>query len=286
MFKGVTMNIMPGKYQKLMKLCGLTAAVSFFTGFGRAACPEYVSRVFSRDPSGESRPRYFVLPLRSVPTLTGGLLRVGIKISVSIFILLFSFNLPAEEGQKVSVKERIQQHYLKGKEYISKGDYLKANEEFKQAEGLLRGVQAPQRSEIAEIPAKLKVQESIPPEAKGILERIGKLRTVSNSAEIVKMYLELSEVMPDNPDVYYNLAVNYLRGSHYWRAHEALKEVIRLNPDDKDACYNLAVLNESYIGDKNLAVSYYKKYLELDPQAKDKSSVESWIESLQKRNDK
>ena len=56
------------------------------------------------------------------------------------FIFIISVTCRIAAGQPVSSQSPAQEsanHYEKGKQYLSEGNYLKANEEFKKAEALL-----------------------------------------------------------------------------------------------------------------------------------------------------
>ena len=91
------------------------------------------------------------------------------------------------------------------------------------------------------------------------------------------------ELKPGNANIRYNLALHYLKENRYWLTAQELIKVIKLNPNDCDAYYNLAVLNEIYFYDNNTAIEYYKKYLALSPNANDKEIVEIWIRQLKNK---
>ena len=104
-----------------------------------------------------------------------------------------------------------------------------------------------------------------------------------NSLPTIKTYLKLLRLYPDNADIHYNLAILYLKTVDYWDASRELMQAVRINPRDEDAWYNLAILYEIFLSNKKLAISSYRKYLKLDPKAKDRGLVKGWIRLLEKK---
>jgi len=80
---------------------------------------------------------------------------------------------------------------------------------------------------------------------------------------------------------YYNLAVAYSHAKFYDKAIEAYQQSITYSPNNADAYYNLGLLYENVLSDSRKAIKNYKKYLELNPKAQDKSEVEERIEQLE-----
>jgi len=192
-------------------------------------------------------------------------------------LLIFSLHLSAKDEETAkSLVEEAQRHYLKGKEYSLKGDYISANEEFRKAEDLLKKF-SPQEVSTSELKNQVPGEE----QASSLMKKAQTLALSNKTQEAIELYLELLRIFPDNPDIHYNLATQYLKSAKYEDASQAMMQVIKLNPKDKDAYYNLGILYELFLNDTNLAITYYKKYLELNPKAVDRKLVESWIESLQ-----
>jgi tetratricopeptide (TPR) repeat protein len=95
-------------------------------------------------------------------------------------------------------------------------------------------------------------------------------------------YLRAIEASPKDPNLYYNLGVEYLRSNHFSQAAQAFNQVIQLNPKDKDAYYNLGVLFESYFNNKNQAIIYHNQYHKLANKPEDASRVRNWIKEIKK----
>lgn len=199
-------------------------------------------------------------------------------------VLMVTLSLNAEniDSDNDSI-EQAEKHYLKGKEYSLGGDYEKANEEFKKAEEILAEEILTDASQDVSVHSADKDEQEA--RSRGVNALISSRVAIpaGNFKENIEAYLELSEAMPDNVNIHYNLAVEYIKGLHYWDAVQELNQVIRLDPKDKDAFYNLAVLNEIYLNDKKTAAKYYKKYLSIGLKTKDKRLVQDWIDVLESK---
>jgi tetratricopeptide (TPR) repeat protein len=112
---------------------------------------------------------------------------------------------------------KAKEYHLAGEQYLQEGNYTAADEAFKKAQQLLGQY------------VKTDIQ---PPVTQAqVLTKEGK------SEQPIAHYLKGLETNPKNPDLYYNLAVEYLKINGYKQAAEALKKVIKLNPRDGEAYY-------------------------------------------------
>ena len=191
-----------------------------------------------------------------------------------------------------SIVRKGEEHYNKGRKYSQEGNYYKANEEFKKAEELLaknkdsrgngNGFYAKSgRASDNKRTNKAGVNSKI----EDILRKAKNVSSNDNGNEAVKYYLELLTLVPGNPDVYYNLGVEYLKRRDYFDATQEFMQALKLNPKDADSCYNLAILYEVFMHDKGMASVYYKRYLKLRPDAPDNGVVRGWIDSLGSYNE-
>lgn len=78
----------------------------------------------------------------------------------------------------------------------------------------------------------------------------------------------------------YNLGVVYAQVGRYDEALEAYDQSVRSDPNNPDAHYNLGLLYEKVREDPEQAVRHYRRYLELNPAAKDRTEVQGWIDAL------
>jgi len=234
-----------------------------------------------------------------------------------LITLCLPLSLPAQEETTLTPEQKIQkaqEHYLKGKELIQAQDYQTADEEFKKAQRILESASPPTTTAEAQTSAVVVANENKAPSTK---EAIAQEATAVSSVPAVKevkppavsevssqakeldqkgqlepaisLYLKAIEQQPNNPNLHYNLAVEYLKTYNYSLAEEEFKRVIALNPKDKDAYYNLGVLYESYIIDKKQAIICYTQYLRLASRADDRNKVKAWIKQINqeitKKND-
>jgi len=101
--------------------------------------------------------------------------------------------------------------------------------------------------------------------------------------ESEEVYLKSIKARIKKADIYYNKAVEFIKNKQYQPAEEILEEVVKLNSRDKDAYYNLGVLNEAYLSNKKKALLYYQKFIELAPDSQDAKEVRGWIEEINKQ---
>jgi tetratricopeptide (TPR) repeat protein len=162
-------------------------------------------------------------------------------------------------------------YYALGRELMNKGDYAGADDAFRRAQALLAPVTpspvarttVPVSQAATDTRRKAQVPLVAPVEQQGIA-----------------YYSDAVKKNPRNADLYYNLAVEYIKQKQYPDAAITLKRVLYLNPKDKDACYNLGVLYENYLGDKREALQYYGLYVKYAPKAPDRWQVEAWVRQI------
>jgi tetratricopeptide (TPR) repeat protein len=65
-------------------------------------------------------------------------------------------------------------------------------------------------------------------------------------------------------------------------AIDEYEKALRLNPQDADTHYNLAIIYDEVSKNPKRAIEHYQKYLELKPDAADIDEVKDWITRLEK----
>lgn len=177
----------------------------------------------------------------------------------------------AAQGEvELSAEQKIKkakEYYLTGKQLIQQGNYSAADEEFKKAQQLLKESSSTATS---------KTQ----PALQSPVAKAWEVAKKGGLEEAILQYVKAISLEPQNPDLHYNLAIEYLKTNQFMKASEAFKRVIQLNPKDKDAYYNLGVLYESYFGDKKQAIAYYAKYIKLASRKEDTRQVKAWIRQI------
>ena len=194
-------------------------------------------------------------------------LRAGQRL-LTLFVLLILAGRACAQDQTIVERqkklEEAKKHYAQGQRLIKEGDYAAANTEFAKAELLLKEeallVQAPLPRETHAAPGDAAKKEQI--------ERA------------MRFYLDEIKKETNSPDFYYNLALEYLRKGQFMLAEEYFKLTLNVNPLDKDAAYNLGILYENYLNDKEKAIVFYQQYLNIAPDAPDAKEVRQWIKDI------
>jgi len=76
---------------------------------------------------------------------------------------------------------------------------------------------------------------------------------------------------------HYNQGFQYDYEGEYKQAIKEYQKALELMPNDPDLHYNMAIVYDDYINDKKNAIFHYRKYLELDPRSTDRVKVEGWL---------
>ncbi len=116
--------------------------------------------------------------------------------------------------------------------------------------------------------------------AKAEIMHKGQLQKETKKLEDEILLLE-SSVKKEKAAYYYNLAVAYARAKFYEEAVNAYEKSLGFTSNDPDTHYNLGLLYESIRENPAKALLHYRKYLELEPNAKDKQEVQAWIYNLE-----
>ncbi|MBU0503808.1 MAG: tetratricopeptide repeat protein [Candidatus Omnitrophota bacterium] len=216
------------------------------------------------------------------------IIRKPFVIFLGFFLFMFAGLVFAERVEiGLSKEEKVkkaQEYYSAGREMSKQGDYTQANEAFKKAQQLLGRVDPKSVAAIAAPVNNASMTQAALGEPPAAKKEIEPLIIRGSPEEMAIHYLRAIEKSPKDPNLYYNLGVEYLRSNRFSLAAEAFSQVIRLNPKDKDAYYNLGVLFESYFNNKNQALIFYGQYLKLTNNSEDASRVRSWIKQIKKES--
>ncbi|MFC1592401.1 tetratricopeptide repeat protein [Candidatus Omnitrophota bacterium] len=209
-------------------------------------------------------------------------------ILVTVFLTVSQVLCVSAQESEVSrsqLVEKSKQHYQEGEKLYAEGNYSGADEAFKKAQDLLDYIEPPElvveKQAAGSIPAGNNKDIAVEEEAR--VDYLKKALEFSNrgaSQKAIPNYLKAIESIPANADIYYNLAVEYLKTKQFDLAAEAFQQVIRLNPRDKDAHYNLGVLYEGDIKDLRQAKFHYSRYVKLAKKGSDVNEVRKWIRDI------
>ena len=89
------------------------------------------------------------------------------------------------------------------------------------------------------------------------------------------------KMMRENADMHYNLGTIFLNNKQFKEAINEYERVLELRPSDPDTHYNLGVLYDDYLRDREKALHHYQKYLAINPRSPDAKKIETYILSLE-----
>lgn len=205
---------------------------------------------------------------------------------ICLLTIVLQANVVAQEAvsAELSADQKIQkakEYHSAGKQFIQQGNYSAADREFKKAQQLLGSAEPKDTRRVSKQDTD-KVQSVSSGEVRSPAVKAWEAGRKGKSEEAILYYLEAIVLKPQNTSLHYNLAIEYLRTSQFKKASEAFKRVIQLNPKDKDAYYNLGVLYDVYLDDKEGALGFYNQYVKLADKTEDISLVKAWIRQIQK----
>jgi|GEM_PF-2045601 len=81
-------------------------------------------------------------------------------------------------------------------------------------------------------------------------------------------------------DMHYNMASVYAQVGRFRDAEREYLHALRLDPLDADVHYNLGILYDENLNDKQRAAMHYRRYLKLRPNGSDVDSVKNWLMNI------
>ncbi|MFU8780573.1 MAG: tetratricopeptide repeat protein [Kiritimatiellia bacterium] len=82
-------------------------------------------------------------------------------------------------------------------------------------------------------------------------------------------------------NMHYNMASVYARDGRFAEAEQEYLQALRLDPTDADIHYNLGILYDDELGQRDKAILHYRRYLQLNPHGVDADRVRSWLMRLE-----
>ncbi len=89
------------------------------------------------------------------------------------------------------------------------------------------------------------------------------------------------KMMRENAQMHYNLGTIFMQNKRYKESITEYEKALELMPNDPDTHYNLGVLYDDFMKDRNKALYHYQKYITVNPKAPDAKKVENYILSLE-----
>jgi tetratricopeptide (TPR) repeat protein len=206
------------------------------------------------------------------------------RLNKLVFAFLFSFYALAAAYPLTDAIISAEARYHQGQAFYAKGDYIEANEAFKAAESIIdaAGTAVDIAVPAAPIirPAKAApVHIDIP--RKDFSMTAKEAYSAGRFNDAIGLYKQALEKSPGDNNIKYNLAMAFLNNDDYQNAAYWLKEVVKNNSRDTDACYDLGVIYESFLPDYNQAVFYYRQFLKHAPSCPEADKVKEWIQYIE-----
>jgi len=148
----------------------------------------------------------------------------------------------------------------------------------------VRGELLDLRSALEEKDRELKARER---ELAGLKQELRRREHRLSKAERMTRVLESARGRVDRAadlemrDIHYNMAVVYAREGRVVEAEREYLRALDLDPYDADTHYNLGILYDDELGDKERAAMHYRKFLELRPDSPDIDQVRGWLMDLE-----
>lgn len=95
--------------------------------------------------------------------------------------------------------------------------------------------------------------------------------------KVKEVLAEKEELKVENGKLHYNLGNMLFKNGEYERAVYEYELALKLLPDDPDIFYNLAVLYDYYVKNSQKASYYYTEYLQKIPPSEDELSIKERI---------
>jgi tetratricopeptide (TPR) repeat protein len=93
--------------------------------------------------------------------------------------------------------------------------------------------------------------------------------------------LEKDEIVMEAAKLHYNIGNFYYRHQQYDFAAEEYRKSLLYAPDEADTHFNLAVVMDEHLRDRQTAVHHYKRYLALNPEDESAVDIEDRILNLE-----
>lgn len=97
--------------------------------------------------------------------------------------------------------------------------------------------------------------------------------------DVTGLAREHEQLVKEMADTHYNMGLVYVEKDDYVRASKEFEKTLELRPDDGDALYNLGLIYAEHLPDRERATACFRRYLQLNPQARDASWVKQYIAS-------
>jgi len=98
---------------------------------------------------------------------------------------------------------------------------------------------------------------------------------------VTSMAREHQRLLHDLADTHYNMGVLFAKKRDFGRAAREFQQVVELKPDDAGAHYNLGVIYAEHIPDREKALSFFRRYLTINPKGQEANWAKQYIVTWQ-----
>ncbi|MBN1557975.1 MAG: tetratricopeptide repeat protein [Lentisphaerae bacterium] len=131
-----------------------------------------------------------------------------------------------------------------------------------------------------ELDAKDRELEAMQLELERREHRVTKARRMVSLLDRVRDEVAAVEDGEDR-DMHFNMGLIYMREGQAKAAEQEYLRAMAIDPADPGVHYNLAILYDDELKDRDRALLHYRKYLKLSPHAPDRDQVKHWILDLE-----
>lgn len=114
--------------------------------------------------------------------------------------------------------------------------------------------------------------------------KIDELKSAESQLVSALKNKDKNSMVTETAKMHYNLGNFYFRNHEYPAAAAEYKKTLFYAPNDSDANFNLALVCDDFLDDRQTAIDCYKKYMELKPKAKDALQVRERVLDLENRD--
>ena len=100
------------------------------------------------------------------------------------------------------------------------------------------------------------------------------------NGQMLNIAREKDKAVQETADMHYNLGVFYVDQKNFERARVEFEKATEWRPSDALSHYNLGLIYSEHIRDEEKAITSFQRYLDLQPEAKDRNHVEAMLKTL------
>jgi len=100
------------------------------------------------------------------------------------------------------------------------------------------------------------------------------------NGQMLDIAREKDRAIKETADMHYNLGVFYVEQKNFERAAVEFEKAVEWRPEDAPSHYNLGLIYSEHLRNEEKAISNFQRYLDLQPEAKDRNYVEGLLKTV------